>query len=97
MPSVLDLPPTLLPPCQEGESTAQLEIMTQGLDYDCNDPYLVRLKERGEIILYDTRMCKTVTERMKILRTACNFEDREGGGNVFISHGFFCEYVSCAV
>lgn len=94
MASVLDLPERLLPRCEGSESTAQLELMCAGKDYDCNDPYLLRLKERGEIILYDTRQCKTMSDRGEIFKKVCNFEDPETGGRVYISHGFFCEYVS---
>ncbi len=94
MPDHPEIPSTHLPPCLEGENHTQLDIMRAGKDYLCMDPYLFRMRERGQGILSKMKDFESDTnKRMEFMKTVCLFENGEEfeGG---IMPGFTCEYVS---
>ena len=89
------LPPSLLPPPEGKETADQLNIMRAGQSYGAGDPYLIRLRDRGQVILEEFEKFKSnTTKRMEYMRKVCVFEDAEGENDVAVMPGFTCEYVS---
>lgn len=81
----------LIPPPQKDEDPIELSNMIAGRMYQDYDKYIVRVRTEAAYKLGEINKVVDPVKRMALWRGFANFGD---AGDVFITKGLFCEYVS---
>jgi maltose O-acetyltransferase len=78
-----------IPPPEGDEDHDQMAVMLAGQPYIGVDPYVMRVRDAAAIRVQDINTIRDMGKRMEAMREFLNM-----GNDVWISLGFFCEYVS---